>query len=101
MHIHLAVDADRLASHEVAVVRGEKNDGAYQVLRVFDRRYRIVMLPICRFSKSPVVFCISDSSMHIHSAVDADRLASHEVAVVRGEKNNGAYQILRVLVPLN
>jgi hypothetical protein len=38
MHIHPAVDADRLTGHEVAVDRGEKNDGAYQILRVFDRK---------------------------------------------------------------
>jgi len=39
--------------------------------------------------------------MHIHAAVDANRLTGHEVAVVGREKDHRAYQILRVLIALD
>jgi len=39
-------------------------------------------------------------SVHIHAAVDADRLAGHEVAVVGGEKKHRADKILRILIAL-
>ena len=39
-------------------------------------------------------------SMHIHAAVDADRLTGHEVAVIGGEKNHRADKVLRILVAL-
>ena len=38
--------------------------------------------------------------MHVHAAVDADRLAGHEVAVVGGDENHRADQIRRVLLAL-
>ena len=38
--------------------------------------------------------------MHIHAAVDADRLAGHEVAVAGREKNHRADKILRILIAL-
>ena len=50
-----------------------------------------------------MVFSLARStrSMHIHAAVDANRLAGHEVAVIGREKDYRAYQILRVLIALN
>src|SRR5690349_19606253 len=38
--------------------------------------------------------------MHVHAAVDADRLAGHEVAVIGSEKNHSSEEDLRMLVPL-
>ena len=38
--------------------------------------------------------------MHVHAAVDADGLAGHEVAVVGGEKNYRADQIVGILIAL-
>jgi hypothetical protein len=34
VHVHVAVDADGLAGHEIAVIGGQENDRADQVRRV-------------------------------------------------------------------
>ena len=41
------------------------------------------------------------ASMHIHAAIDANRLTGHEVAVIGREKDHCAHEILRVLIALN
>ena len=38
--------------------------------------------------------------MHVHAAVDDDRLAGHEVAVVGGEEDHRADQVLGILIAL-
>ena len=50
-----------------------------------------------RRDESPLA---SEESVHVRAAVDVDRLAGDEIAVVGSEKDDGADEVIRFLVAL-